>query len=529
MNTPSTPSSTTQVGAPGLRQIEITPAQLIYLEGILAIFIATGSLTWPLGGDHSFFYFVGNSILHGGVPYRDAWELKGPLTYYLCAAILAVFGRHEISIRVFDLMAIGLFCWWLNRTAVCVEGRLTPGATFMVVLFCLQFLCIGLACTAQPDEWGGFLIAVAVTLLLESSWSPTSTMVAIGILVAMATLLKPTFLIFLPLPLLYPPCTRRGWMSSLKLRGVCVLACAATITLALGIIFRNGGFEDYLDLLYFLPSSYFPFSQRHLMDEARLLPLDLWELGLTIPYVLAFPAIGLIRHNGYKRLARILSTWFALGILLVLAQGTYWPYTFIPATIAAAVILGNCLSLFGRETVTPFVRNLATGFAVLVIGVPVVASHYLSDTLFGSLAWPPYVLGVLPKPDYMLRVANGYPGSLDRVAAYIDSHSNDEDTIFLWCWDIRVLAIGRRQSASRFGTFEALITQGPLQAKYRQLFMGDITRRPPRYIVVDYLESTYRPESSLWLLKDFTEFNRFLQEHYRLETQIGQYELWVKT
>jgi hypothetical protein len=139
------------------------------------------------------------------------------------------------------------------------------------------------------------------------------------------------------------------------------------------------------------------------------------------------------------------------------------------------------------------------------------------------------MLGTVDNSDYMLRIAGGYPGDPDRVAAYIDSHSNEGDTIFLWSGNIRVLAIGKRRPATRFGTFEALITQGPLQAKYREIFLTEISAHPPRYIVVDCLESGYRSESSLWLLKDFREFDRFLRLHYRLTTAIGAYEIWDKT
>lgn len=46
--------------------------------------------------------------------------------------------------------------------------------------------------TAQPDEWGAFLIAIAVALLIEPHWSHWRTMLGVGVLIALATLLKPT-------------------------------------------------------------------------------------------------------------------------------------------------------------------------------------------------------------------------------------------------------------------------------------------------------------------------------------------------
>ena len=511
-----------------LKRTKITSVQLIYLEGALVVFLAIGTLTWPLGGDQAFFYFVGDTILRGGIPYRDAWELKGPLTYYITATILAAFGHREISIRIFDLLAIMLFFGFLKRMVPRFEGTSNLGAIFTIVFFGLAYTCLGFWFTAQPDEWGGMLIAVCVALLLKPSWSTRWTMLVIGVLIALSALIKPTFLIFLPLPLLYPPCNKIGWTRGLALCSVCVLACVTTITLALVIIFRHGGFGDYLDLLHFLSTSYFPFSQRHLLDEVLLLlPQLMWNSGVAIPYALVPVGIWLIWHKGYRRPAQILSTWFLLAILLVLAQGTYWPYTFIPATISAAVILGNLVSLADLATTALGMRKLVAGLAALVIGLSVLIPSDLSTVLFRTLAWPSYMLGAVKKADYLLRVTQDSPDDWDRVSSYIDSRSNENDTIFLWTWDIRLIAKVKRRSATRFGTFEALISEGPLQAKYRQIFISEISRHPPRYIVVDSLESMYRSESSLWLLRNFEEFNRFLHDYYKLETHIGGHEIWA--
>ncbi|MDP9349243.1 MAG: hypothetical protein M3P24_08905, partial [Gemmatimonadota bacterium] len=47
-------------------------------------------------------------ILAGGLPYRDAWEVKGPLAYYLVALGNLAFGRNYWGIRLFDLLIIGV-------------------------------------------------------------------------------------------------------------------------------------------------------------------------------------------------------------------------------------------------------------------------------------------------------------------------------------------------------------------------------------------------------------------------------------
>ena len=47
--------------------------------GLVAVW-AVASLGWPFGLDQGIFAWVGDTVLRGGWPYRDAWEIKGPAT-----------------------------------------------------------------------------------------------------------------------------------------------------------------------------------------------------------------------------------------------------------------------------------------------------------------------------------------------------------------------------------------------------------------------------------------------------------------
>ena len=59
--------------------------------------------TWPFGWDHGAFAWVGDVIARGGMPYRDAFDVKGPLSFYPSALVQLVAGRNWWGIRAFDL------------------------------------------------------------------------------------------------------------------------------------------------------------------------------------------------------------------------------------------------------------------------------------------------------------------------------------------------------------------------------------------------------------------------------------------
>src|SRR5438445_7505162 len=81
---------------------KLSISSFMFLAGYgLMAYVGTVSLIWPFGDDQSHYSLVGDAVTDGGVPYRDAWDLKGPLTYYVYGWTRAIFGRSDQSIRIF--------------------------------------------------------------------------------------------------------------------------------------------------------------------------------------------------------------------------------------------------------------------------------------------------------------------------------------------------------------------------------------------------------------------------------------------
>ncbi len=82
------------------------PARLVLytIAVILAAFLVIWlNLSWRsdltrLPPDSGFYAYFGKAILHGQVPYRDVWDDKPPLGYYLNALALMVFGQSAWGI-----------------------------------------------------------------------------------------------------------------------------------------------------------------------------------------------------------------------------------------------------------------------------------------------------------------------------------------------------------------------------------------------------------------------------------------------
>jgi hypothetical protein len=83
---------------------------------VLAVWAAT-YITWPFSNDQGNLAWVGDVILSGGMPYRDAWDVKGPGAHLLFAFVEMVLGQNEWGMRVFDLAMLAICAACLRSIA----------------------------------------------------------------------------------------------------------------------------------------------------------------------------------------------------------------------------------------------------------------------------------------------------------------------------------------------------------------------------------------------------------------------------
>ena len=102
---------------------------------------------------------MGDAIVRGGMPYRDAWDIKGPLAYYGFALAQFLFGRHMWSIRILDLGL--LFVGMAALTAMVARFTLPRRGYWAASVFALWIGSLTWFYTVQPDTWAAVLIILA--------------------------------------------------------------------------------------------------------------------------------------------------------------------------------------------------------------------------------------------------------------------------------------------------------------------------------------------------------------------------------
>lgn len=113
----------------------------------------------PRGFDKEIFRYIGRLILEGGVPYRDAFDIKPPVIFYITA--LGELGGIWGNWFVFSFF-IALAAWiFFERFS-----RIHLGAAFFSI-----FLFLGLMCNPTISEGGGLtrILSASFALILMAS------------------------------------------------------------------------------------------------------------------------------------------------------------------------------------------------------------------------------------------------------------------------------------------------------------------------------------------------------------------------
>jgi len=110
-----------------------------WLFAVLAVALLLARLpclVQPAGGDQGIYAYMGQSILKGEVPYRDAWDQKPPGVHLTYAAMLFIW-RSDAVVAATDLAVAALIAGLLVPLGRRLTGRAGAGETAAIVFLLL--------------------------------------------------------------------------------------------------------------------------------------------------------------------------------------------------------------------------------------------------------------------------------------------------------------------------------------------------------------------------------------------------------
>lgn len=479
-------------------------------------------LGWPWARDEGIFAWLGHVVAGGGIPYRDAWDTKGPAVFWVAALADRVAGGDLRGLRILDLAIALLAAAGLAALARTIGSPRSAG--YAALLYLLWLAGLTSWPTPQPDAWVAAALILGF-LPLVSDRPPTAMgWAASGLAVGFATLVKPLYVLYALVPIARPLAGPRGERGG---RGVAIAAGAAAAVGAgaLGWFAAHGAVRELWDAqVTFNLGTYAGGSGRNLLG--RIDATIAFFLRPAVAVLLPAAALGVWGLRGLRQQAAVIGSWAAVALLCVPIQGWFFGYHWIPLYPVLALLGARGIDQLCERRHAPD-RILAVVMLALIVGIPARAA------LDHVLLWRRAAAGRVAPESYAAQFRqygdSTFAEATTQAAAYVRTRTEPDDRILVWGTQPLVYRLSDRAAASRFGFNLPLVAgrASPLRQRYRALFIDDLRRARPAYLLVvedDFTDLV--PRSSDAYVAEFPALADLLATRYRADTTIGRYRIY---
>jgi len=503
---------------------------------------------------------VARSVLHGGMPYRDAWDFKPPGIFLVYAVTRVFFGSRQVGIRVVEVAGLVAMVAAMLRMAGEWWGAprvgWLAGAIAVLVHAQLDFWH-----TAQPESFGGMATIFGLAVLgpmmreegaAEDADAPAMTrrLFAAGALFGFAGLLKPPLAgagavvaVALGLRVLRRR-TASGIGFSAALRralrpGLLILAGGASpFVLCLAWFAARGALRSLYEVLFVFTPHYTRLSW---VGETYG-GMFYWGFTEWLCTYCSVATVGFLLCLGFPRSPRerfgvgVIGAVIAVHVVGVTMQGKFFPYHYgatwpLTAMLAglgfhrlwerlaprgavgvAAFLACIGLSAFGRTAT----KDLEHSF--LVRCQERIAAYRRSPRDQAAL-------------DKLASVADVSASANREVAAYLAAHTAADRKVFVWGFEPVIYDMADRTPATRY-LYDVPQRVAWAKDKEREVLMRDLEAGRPAAIVVEHRDVfpmvTGDAIDSADTLRGFWALSEMLARKYQLATKIEDFDVYLE-
>ncbi len=513
---------------------------------VLAV-AALPTLLYPLTRDQGAYAYIADLMMKGGVPYRDALDLKPPAVYLVYALAFMLFGRSESAVRLFDVLyaLVSAASIYLLAHEV-LHDRRTAALSAWIYAFC-YYLWIHFYAAANPES---FMVPVLTTSVLATVRAlrtrSKNPLLLTGVAGGFAFWFKPTAGVVVAAALAWM--VIKMWqeerrMSSVLRNFAFVILGGLLGLLPIGLYLYGRGLGELMRLWRDYGAGAYLGARGLALGEGPLAVLDVimgylrhWQLLVWLG--LAGMLGILMRRERYGR-GGALVVYLLSTLAATLLQGKLFEYHWIPVLAPAAILAAVALAGLASEVSGPRKNlprtqlsawrdtDMRTLFAVIVLVGLLLWTGY--DQLARYRQMAAYLAGRISEDQYHAQFDIGTDfsrmGTL-RAAAYLREHTEPDETVLIWGAEPLVHFLAQRRSATKY-IFSYMLVGGdgsPRIKGRRQDFLDDVLKAEPAYVVLVERDITpLTPAGSLAQLDEFPAFKILLETAYYRDAQVEDY------
>jgi hypothetical protein len=513
----------------------------------VVVFSLLQILLFGFGRDQGIYAVVGEAVLSGKMPYRDAWDFKPPGIFFAYSLAQALFGRAMVSVRVLEIAAFVGVVFAFRRLGREMFGApaagLLGGALATLIHAELEFWHTG-----QPEAFGGALTVFALVLTTGPGTSAATfsrrgvSWAAAGVLFGLAFLMKP------PLGGGAIVCAAYLARAEYERLGRRIDFLAPALVMAAGSLAPIGACALWFWARGAWPElswTLFEFTPGYTALGWNGSALGFYGYGLgelltgfsfLLPVGVA-AAVALRPIHGREREALLLVAGIAsVHVAGIALQAKFFQYHYSATLPLVAWASGLGLYKLWRRALN-FRAAGVIAYAVVVCALVAsrVALRHNPGTFWERTA------------DRMtfLFLRNSSRVELDRKLYHVVDYDLDVDRsageavarltspgepIFVWGFEPAVYWFSRRTTASRY-LYDVPQRAAWQRGRARSELLGELAATPPAAIVVQHGDVfsfvTGDELDSHGALATFPELARLLDDHYRLSETVGDLDIYV--
>ena len=476
---------------------------MFILFAILPFFLY---LRGSLGTDEGCFLFIGDSILHGSIPYKDYIDIKPPGIYYLFALAFSIFGKSFYAARavtfIFNalsaviIFSIGRKLWnkkvGMLSSMLFLIGMLTPayeGYLAMTEPFMVFFGLLG--------------------VLLFFKYEHRIYLILTGLLIGISTLFKQygalflaTIFIFYLLKLWMPENRTKDYLKD-SAENLSLIICGFLIPIAITAFYfwTAGSLQSFI---YWS----FLFGIKDYGHSFYIKNFEFQFLSYSIIWVLSFVSVFIIAYEFTTKKSKggelFTVIWLLASLypLTIKQYGHYYIQLLPPACLLASISLMKIYPILSLRSIKESLSKLNHQkiFAIVCLFGLILSS-------FAIISYTNYGL----QKSRQIR----FDDQLN-TAEYIKSHTSPNEKILAFNYVPSMYFLSDRDPPTEFLFFEPWFGEG-----YEYRVIERINGNSVRYVVCNFrlVKGNSAQAQPIY---------EYIQENYEIEKVIGVFYIYRK-
>lgn len=531
---------------------------ITYIVFGIGIILLMSLLSYPHGLDQQIFTLYGDIIRHGGIPYRDAIEIKPPLVYYMYAFSEYIFGNNELSIRIFEVAYQLLTSYLLFRLTLKTTGS-KSFALGTYITYIVMLVMQGYWETAQAETFSALPGIILFWSLIKADEESSPKVLLLYALTAGASLasycwFKYNFIVILPVIVIF---ILSGSVSRQKYSATLVILSFLMFYLSYVLyLYLNGAMKTYLEVMFEWAPGYAglnPLLSRKTLSEIIWLNFPVFLFynytGLLtismiagIIYILHTYKLFLVNNNTPRSRASLLLLLLLASLFFsLILERKLFVYHYNRAIWAAAplIVIGlwkiyQLIVIYWKRRETDTLLFTIPS-RIIILGVLSLFSFYspimkLKDSSieFGTAA----LGGENPKQHLIKLKPDDYFAGEFEIADSLRPNLNETDNIFIWGTHIGVYDIlSKRPPAKMITTMQMVAPFTP--KSWRKEIIERLYKTKPKFILIQMNDVIpFITGSNLDSYGNYTQFDDllyFVGDYYTLRFETLMYVVYERT